>query len=84
MPTTEKSIQEQLDEARAQNAKLQEKLNQKRTISMKVSEKKALSFYGLGRWPVTLYKEQWVRLLNEVEAIKQFLIDHDAELVDKE
>ena len=42
-------------------------------ISMKVSGKGACSVYGLQRWPVTLYAEQWIRLLAEAEAIKQFL-----------
>jgi hypothetical protein len=51
-----------------------------RNISMKVSEKGALSVYGLGRFPVTLYKEQWVRLLELADDIRGFIKDNDAAL----
>lgn len=44
-----------------------------RKLSLKVSEKGAVSCYGLGRFPVTLYAGQWERLLSEVEAIKSFI-----------
>ena len=44
-----------------------------RKLTLKVSEKGAVSLYGLGRFPVTLYGSQWERLLNEVEQIKGFL-----------
>ncbi len=47
---------------------------------MKVSEKGALSVYGLGRFPVTLYKEQWVKLLAMAEEIKVFLKATDSQL----
>ena len=52
-------------------------------IKLKVSEKGALSVYGLGRFPVTLYKEQWKRLLEQGDNIKAFLAQHDAELKSK-
>lgn len=48
-------------------------------LSLKVSEKGALSVYGLGRFPVTLYREQWERLLGLTDQIRQFIADHDAE-----
>ena len=44
-----------------------------KAISLKVSPKGAVSLYGLGRFPVTLYGGQWERLLSEAEAIKSFL-----------
>ena len=50
---------------------------------LKVSEKGALSVYGLGRFPVTLYKEQWKRLLELGGEIQAFLAEHDAELKSK-
>jgi hypothetical protein len=53
-------------------------------MSMKVSEKGALSVYGLGRFPVTLYKEQWVKLLAAAEDIQAFLKDNDGLLKAKE
>jgi len=50
---------------------------------MKVSEKGALSLYGLGRFPVTLYKEQWTRLLDLSEDIRIFLKENDSKLKTK-
>ena len=51
---------------------------------IKVSLKGAVSVYGLGRFPVTLYQSQWDKLLGQAEAIKQFIVDHKAELASKE
>lgn len=53
-------------------------------ISMKVSEKGALSVYGMGRFPVTLYKEQWLRLLTMADEIKTFITEHASQLKTKE
>ncbi len=50
----------------------------------KVSEKGAVSVYGLQRMPVTLYMEQWDRLLAFADEIRQFIKDHDSELKRKE
>jgi hypothetical protein len=55
-----------------------------RGVSLKVSEKGGLSVYGLGRFPVTLYKEQWTKLLDMSDQIRVFLKEHDAELKSKE
>jgi len=57
---------------------------QKGTVSLKVSEKGAVSVYGLGRFPITLYKEQWERLLERSEEIRQFIRDNDARLKKKD
>ena len=54
------------------------------TLSMKVSEKGALSLYGMGRFPVTLYKEQWLKLLAIAEDIKKFIADNNDRLKTKE
>ncbi len=51
---------------------------------MKVSEKGALSVYGLGRFPVTLYREQWEKLLGMSEEIRRFIQDNDSNLKKKE
>jgi hypothetical protein len=51
---------------------------------MKVSEKGALSVYGMGRFPVTLYKEQWLRLLAMAEDIKAFIEANNHNLKSKE
>jgi hypothetical protein len=54
------------------------------TVSMKVSEKGALSVYGLGRFPVTLYAQQWQKLLSLAESIKGFIEAHKSDLSWKE
>jgi hypothetical protein len=75
-------VQAELDRLKAENERL--KGAQSRGMSMKVSEKGALSVYGLGRFPVTLYKEQWTKLLAMAEDIKAFLRDNDDKLKTKE
>lgn len=54
-------------------ASLQAKADKPRTLSLKVSEKGAVSLYGMGRFPVTLYGTQWERLLDNADAIRDFL-----------
>ena len=71
----------ELERLREENAAL--KKGGPRGISMKVSEKGGLSIYGLGRFPVTLYKEQWTKLLELQDEIKKFLREHDSELKTK-
>ena len=56
----------------------------KKGISFKVSEKGGVSVYGLGRFPVTLYQEQWLRLFTEVENLKTFIEDNKSRLKTKE
>lgn len=51
---------------------------------MKVSEKGALSIYGMGRFPVTLYKEQWLKLLGIADDIQKFIKENDSRLKTKE
>lgn len=75
-------MQTELEKLRAENAAL--KKSSARSLSMKVSEKGALSVYGLGRFPVTLYKEQWKKLLGMVDEIKTFLVANDSALKSKE
>ena len=75
-------LQAELDRLKAENAAL--KKGSARGMSLKVSEKGGLSVYGLGRFPVTLYKEQWVKLLGMSDEIREFLKAHDAELKSKE
>ena len=52
-------------------------------LTLKVSEKGALSLYGMGQWPVTLYKSQWLRLIDMVPTIKTFIDEHNAALAEK-
>ena len=51
---------------------------------MKVSEKGAVSVYGMGRFPVTLYKEQWLKLLNMSAEIRAFIAENEARLKAKD
>ena len=74
-------LKAELERLRAENAALK-KVGAK-GVSMKVSEKGGLSIYGLGRFPVTLYKEQWTKLLDMSEEIRTFLREHDSELKTK-
>ena len=60
-----------------------EKVKKPAKVTLKVSEKGALSVYGLGRFPVTLYKEHWVRLLETAEEIKVFIRENDEKLKTK-
>ena len=72
----------ELQRLRAENERLKKAGRGK--LAMKVSEKGALSVYGMGRFPVTLYKEQWLRLLSMAEEIKAFIEANDASLKSKE
>jgi hypothetical protein len=76
------AIKEELERLRAENERLKKRSS--RGVTMKVSEKGGLSVYGLGRFPVTLYKEQWIRLLDMAEDIRSFMRENDATLKSKE
>lgn len=52
-------------------------------ITLKVSEKGAVSVYGMGRWPVTLYQEQWTRLLDSGDTIREFITANKSKLKTK-
>ena len=71
----EEELKAEIDRLQAENERL--KRQHTRRVSMKVSEKGALSVYGLGRFPVTLYKEQWKRLLDTADEIRTFLEKND-------
>jgi hypothetical protein len=77
----DEDLRAELERLRAENERL--KGQRARGITMKVSEKGGVSVYGLGRFPVTLYKEQWVRLLAMADEIRAFIAEHDAELKTK-
>jgi hypothetical protein len=74
---TESELQEELERLRAENARLKGSSSR---VALKVGAKGGVSLYGLGRFPVTLYKEQWVKLLDMADEIRAFLKEHDAEL----
>jgi hypothetical protein len=70
--------QTELERLRAENERL--KRTASRGVTLKVSEKGGLSVYGLGRFPVTLYKEQWTKLLDMADEIRAFLRENDQQL----
>ncbi len=72
----------ELERLRAENQAL--KNTKEKGLSMKIGEKGGLSVYGLGRFPVTLYKEQWLRLLAMAEEIKAFIEANNDKLKAKE
>ena len=74
----EQEMKAELQRLQAENETL--KTRASRAISMKVSEKGGVSIYGLGRFPVTLYKEQWAKLLDMADEIRVFIREHDTEL----
>jgi hypothetical protein len=76
------TLQAELERLKAENAAL--KAQATRGISIKVSEKGGVSVYGLGRFPVTLYKEQWAKLLDLADDIRGFIKSHESELKAKE
>jgi len=68
----------ELERLRVENEQL--KSQRTRAVTLKVSEKGGLSVYGMGRFPVTLYKEQWIKLLDMADEIRAFIREHDGEL----
>jgi hypothetical protein len=82
----DETAEEKLARLEAENRALREQMEQRKPgqLRLKVSEKGALSVYGLGRFPVTLYKEQWRRLLDYADEVRAFLKDNDHLLKGKE
>jgi hypothetical protein len=78
----EQQMKAELERLKAENENL--KARGSRGISLKVSEKGGVSVYGLGRFPVTLYKEQWVKLLDMSDDIRNFIKDNDSKLKAKQ
>jgi hypothetical protein len=80
-PMADDDLKSELEQLRAENERL--KNRQTRGVSLKVSEKGGVSVYGLGRFPVTLYKEQWRRLLDMADDIRAFIKENEAKLKTK-
>jgi hypothetical protein len=78
----EAEMKAELERLRAENAKLKNK--DSAGLSLKVSEKGAVSLYGMGRFPVTLYKEQWLRILASAPEIEAFIRENDSKLKTKD
>ena len=78
----EEDLRAELERLKVENATL--KSRSTKGVSLRVSEKGGVSVYGLGRFPVTLYKEQWTKLLDMAEDIRSFIHENDAKLKTKE
>ena len=78
----EEDSSEELARLRAENERLR-RTSSSRGMTIKVSEKGGVSVYGLGRFPVTLYKEQWLKLLDLADELRAFITANDASLKSK-
>ncbi len=79
---TDDELRAEVERLKAENEVL--KARRSGATSMKVSEKGGLSVYGLGRFPVTLYQEQWLKLLDMADQIRAFIREHQSELKKRE
>jgi hypothetical protein len=77
----DEDVQDELERLRAENAAL--KGRGAGATRLRVSEKGGVSVYGLGRFPVTLYKEQWLKLLDMADEIRRFIAENDSSLKTK-
>ena len=82
MATSDEDLKAELERLRNENAAL--KKGGVSGIRMKVSEKGAVSIYGMGRFPVTLYKEQWLKLLDMSDDIRAFIAANETQLKTKD
>ena len=80
--STEADLKAELERLKAENEQL--KARSARAVTLKVSEKGGVSVYGMGRFPVTLYKEQWLKLLDMSDDIRKFITENDSRLKAKE
>jgi hypothetical protein len=74
----EEQLKAELERLRAENESLRK--GNARGATLKVSDKGGVSVYGLGRFPVTLYKEQWLKLLDMADQIREFIRENEARL----
>lgn len=79
---SDEEMKAELERLRSENAAL--KKGASTGISMKVSEKGGLSVYGMGRFPVTLYKEQWLKLLDLSDDIRAFIAANEGKMKTKD
>jgi hypothetical protein len=79
---SDEDLKAEVERLRRENEAL--KKSTTRGVSLKVSEKGGVSVYGLGRFPITLYQEQWTKLLDMADQIRAFIVEHESELKKKE
>ena len=78
----EAEMKAELERLTKENASLKERTS--KGISLKVSEKGGVSVYGMGRFPITLYKEQWIKLLDMADDLRRFIAENDSKLKAKD
>ncbi len=74
-------LKAEVEKLKAENAALKQASS--RGVSLKVSQKGAVSLYGMGRFPVTLYQEQWIKILDMSDAIRAFIKENASQLKEK-
>jgi hypothetical protein len=79
---SDEDLKAELERLKRENEAL--KKVQSGTARIKVSDKGGVSVYGLGRFPVTLYKEQWLKLLGMADEIREFIAANESQLKSKE
>lgn len=79
---TEAEMKAELERLKAENESLKQRTS--KGISLKVSEKGGVSVYGMGRFPITLYKEQWIKLLDMSDDLRRFIEENASKLKVKE
>ena len=79
---SDEDLKAELERLRSENATLKKSVGS--SVRMKVSEKGGLSIYGMGRFPVTLYKEQWLKLLDMADDIRAFIAANETQLKAKD
>jgi len=79
---SDEDLKAEVERLRRENEALKQR--NVRGVSLKVSEKGGVSVYGLGRFPITLYQEQWTKLLDMADQIRDFIKEHGSELKKKE
>ncbi|NNN04914.1 MAG: hypothetical protein HKL90_03340 [Elusimicrobia bacterium] len=79
---SEEDLKAELAKLKAENEALRK--SSASGVSLKVSQKGALSLYGMGRFPVTLYKEQWLKILEMADGIRNFISENNSQLKEKQ
>jgi hypothetical protein len=80
---SDQDLREELERLRRENENLKQDKKRGGSLSLKVSQKGAVSLYGMGRFPVTLYQEQWTKLLSFSDEIKGFIEANKSQLKTK-
>jgi hypothetical protein len=79
---SDEDLKAEVERLRRENEALKQR--NVRGVSLKVSEKGGVSVYGLGRFPITLYQEQWTKLLDMADQIREFITENESKLKKKE